>query len=204
MELCRIRSPIRVQIKFKFMFLLDINIELWQMLLGLVGTGAITGGLTYFLTLKNTIKKDDEKLKQEKESTENLEISNDQSRIDMIQKSANTQIENAQKLIEMYKVSVDDIKTVYAEHEKVLTLRFEDLKVEVDQLKKENDEVKRQNQELILQAKERDEKIDELKLQIENIKRTSDKDCSYCAFSDGCKKRLALENQKKSTTKKPK
>lgn len=145
------------------------------------------GGITYFVNWRaNKIK-----AKEEAKQSENQTLA---EAANAAQQSASNQIEQTNKIIEMYKQSVHDLNELHAENEAKL-------KAKIDQLEKSLREANITIDKQKLELEDLRHSIDRMKQEIENIRKESDRNCDYCAFAKDCKKKIALETQRSKNNK---
>jgi gas vesicle protein len=112
------------------------------------------------------------------------------------------EIENAKKVIQMYKESIEELTALYKQYKEESQEQFDELKRDFNEFKAVCDETKRTLGERITKYADRVKKLEEMQ----------DSDCSKCQYSANCEKRIQLgipfnarsvKVGKPSTTKKP-
>lgn len=159
----------------------------WLALVTFLG-GLVPGGVvTFFMTLKYQRKRVIQEVRQ-------VEYSSDKTLIDNIQATVDIQIKNAEHLIEMYKKGMSDLTEIHNQREDQYKQKIDDLQKQVNTLQHTNDELDKKVIELT-------DLVNKFKLEVESVRRLTNRNCDFCEFKDHCQKRAALRRIDSELTK---
>lgn len=150
-----------------------MTLEGWNLILAFISFFTVGGGIASIIALKWSKRNNEAETRKLEESAKQEQKNTDSIAID-----------NAHKIIEMYKESVEHLTELHRKTQDELEERFSGIEKQFEEYK------------TVTQAK-----IEQLEDKIHELLESQEIKCNKCQYSEGCKKKLALLQESSKVSK---